>query len=90
MSNEQIAVIEREITIAIDRGYYDEKEIKELMELIDGASIDSELSDKLVSRVVHRMFVDGPIVADYLLDFRNVLDPPKKESEPTEDVTDEA
>ena len=84
MSNEQIATIEREITRAIERGYYDEAEVKELMETIDGPLIDPELSDKLVSRVVKRMFVDGLIVADYLLDFRNVLDPPKKENDVSE------
>ncbi len=72
-------ILDREIGIAFDRGFYDVKEVKELMDIIDAGSISPELADELVARIVHRVYLDGSIVGDYLLDFRNIVSPPVKE-----------
>ena len=72
-------VIDREIAVANERGFYNVQEVKELMDTIDAGSISPELADEMVARIVDRWYLDGSIVCDYLLDFRNIVSPPVKE-----------
>ncbi len=71
-------IIDREIAVAFDRGFYNVMEVKELMDTIDAGSISPELADTVVARIVDRWYLDGPIIGNYLLDFRNIVSPPVK------------
>lgn len=67
------AKLDSQITVALDRGFYDAKEVEHLFTDLDVFSVDKEMCDEFIASTVDRMYVDGMKVMNVLLDIRNKL-----------------